>query len=862
MKRDDFLEILSDSLQIFFAYNTFILYALFGIRKRDETMIKFKSKTIASSFALTAAVLMSGSVLAQQEASGTDAALGGIDEIVVTGLKRDQSFVDVPVSVQVFSEAEIERAGISRPQDFLGLTPNVTFIKSNHAGEAFVNIRGQTSVRQSESAVAVVIDGVQLATQNEFNQDFFDIQQIEVLKGPQGALYGRNAAAGAIVIKTRAPTDEFEARAKLSYGNWNDANTNFAVSGPIVEGKLRFRFSGAVNDSDGPFTNIITGEKPYRSNEKIGRLRLDWMATERLTVDFRLNGSRLTGGAIAANAQGPGIILGGVESPVDTNFAEAPFVTDVPGFNVQEKFSTSVKIDYELDFAEFTSVTAYNKIIDNYGAKLFPYMDINDPRNAAGNAIVFGDQTQKLRVSNSAFTQEFRLTSTGESSLRWQVGAYFLDSKRVFTNEGGYNGSVPLNPDGTPNPGAFGGFNPDPNGSIFANLQPPFDAIFGNTFTRVLNGGGTILRSRGIDGLNTVNPTVAFDETAKGATNYAIFGNVQYDITDDLELSLAARYDIEDRDVDTKTPDVINPFTGLTFNNCARTLNISPDECNDDKTFKQLQPKATLTYKFEGDGSVFASYGRSFKSGGYNAIGTRDFVVTSLQASNGITREEAESLVFLQDTYDKEVADSYEVGFKAQFDDRRIRVSGALFWTDVKNAQQFAFFPAGGIEAVSSIDKVRIKGFEIDANASMTDFLTLFAGFGYVDTEIRQYLAQPTSVGNRSPYTANYNIVAGAQVVQPINDRLDFQARAEYTRTGSMWFDTANTVGTRRDPVDLVNARIGVASERWELALWSRNLFNKKYNAEAIVLATALGVFNPLFKAPTRNYGIEGIVKF
>ena len=107
-------------------------------------------------------------------------------EIIVTGTKRDERFIDVPVAVQVFSEESISNAGITRPQDFLALTPNVTFQTSNHAGEFFVNIRGQTSVRQSRGAVAIVIDGVQLATQNEFNGELFDIQQIEVLKGPQG----------------------------------------------------------------------------------------------------------------------------------------------------------------------------------------------------------------------------------------------------------------------------------------------------------------------------------------------------------------------------------------------------------------------------------------------------------------------------------------------------------------------------------------------------------------------------------------------------------------------------------------------------------------------------------------------------
>ena len=128
-----------------------------------------------------------------------------IEEIIVTGLKRDATILDAPVAVTVFSADQIEKAGITRPEDYLALVPNVGYVTSNNQGEFFVNMRGMATVRFAEAAVAVVIDGIQLAINNEFNMDYFDIEQLEVLKGPQGALYGRNATAGAIVVKTRDP---------------------------------------------------------------------------------------------------------------------------------------------------------------------------------------------------------------------------------------------------------------------------------------------------------------------------------------------------------------------------------------------------------------------------------------------------------------------------------------------------------------------------------------------------------------------------------------------------------------------------------------------------------------------------------
>ncbi|MBL0923099.1 MAG: TonB-dependent receptor [Sphingomonadaceae bacterium] len=782
----------------------------------------------------------------------------------MTGTKRDTAFIDVPVAVQVFSEETLSKAGVTRPQDFLTLTPNVTFIQSNHAGEAFVNVRGQTSVRQSESAVAVVIDGVQLATQNEFNGELFDIQQIEVLKGPQGALYGRNAAAGAIIITTKPPTDDLEGAATVSYGNWDSYKAVVSAGGAIVPGKLRVRLSAAINDSDGPFKNLLTGENSYRVNEKTGRLRLDWKMSDAVNVDFRIGGSKLKGGAIAAQAQGPNIVVGGVPSPVNSNVGPRPYVTDVPGLNEQSKFSSSLKVDGDLGAVTLTSVTAFSRIVDAYQAKLFPYQLALNSLNDAGNAILFGDQTQKYRIRNRAITQELRLTSNGDGPLRYQAGIYFLSSNRNFTTEQGYNGRVPLNPDGTPNIGV-NGFLPNPAGLVRGSLDPAIStAIFGaafNRWDRLLLGGGAILPTLGIDGLTTSNPTNAYDVTQYTARNIAPFANAQYDITDELEIGLAARYDIEKRKVRTLTPLVTNPFSGTSFNDCVRFLSVSADDCRNSRTFKQVQPKVTLTYKFPSrTGSVYATWGRSFKSGGFNAIGTRERVVQATQV--GITRAQAEALVFVRDDYDKEVADSYEAGFKSQLLNRRVSLNGAAFWTDIKNAQQFIFFPNGSVQAVSAIDQVRIKGFEVDATARLTDSLSIFSAYGYIDPVIRRYAAQPGSVGNRQPYVSRYNLTAGFQLAQPVTETLTLNARAEYTRQGSLFFDSANTPGTKRGAIDLVNARLGFSTDRFEVSAWARNLFNEKYRSESVVLVTGIGVFNPGFPALPRSYGAEAKFKF
>lgn len=779
-------------------------------------------------------------------------------EIVVTGLKRDQAFVDVPVAVQVFDSELITRAGIQRPQDFLALTPNVTFQTSNHAGEFFVNIRGQTSVRQSEGAVAFVIDGVQLATQNEFNGELFDIEQIEVLKGPQSAIYGRLASAGAIIITTKAPTDTFEGQVFASYGNFNTARMNGSISGPIIPGKLRFRASVAMNDSDGPFTNINTGEKVMRSNEKLARLRLVWEPTETTTVDFRLNGSQLRGGAIAFNAQVVGATQGGVTTTqIDTNDTSLPYTADVQGLNRQNKFSTSLKIDHDFDGPVLTSVTSFNRIVDNYQAKNYPYgawnfggnsfaSDALSPGLALDILAAFGDNTQKFRIRNRAFIQELRLTSPGDQRFRWQVGAFFLSGERNFTTEQGLNGRLPRD--------ATGAFIP-PFTIAGTNIGAPVAPV-----QRNIIGGGSILPTLGIDGPDTNNPTLNYDRNNYRTTNYAVFGNVQYDITDALEVQLALRYDVERRRIRTQTPNVPNPFFGVapgapaaTYNLCVATTGRTADNCRERRTFKEVQPKASIIYKFPNNtGSVFLNYGRGFKSGGFNPIGTRATLLVGLPN------------ILVQDAYDAETADSYEAGFKSNLFDGAVSLNGSVFYTEASNTQQFEFFPTGGIQAISQIKKSRIWGVEADITIRPTRNLQLFGGFGYIDTKITDIDSQDPAdraaiIGNKIPFAAEYNGTAGFQLNQPISGDLELVARAEYNRTGPVWYDQRNSANTRRDPIDIVNARLGLTKGPWEIALWSRNLFNEKYNADAVVI---LPVAHAVFRAFPRTYGLEGRVRF
>ena len=170
--------------------------------------------------------------------------VGIIEEIVVTARRREESVRDVPGTVSVVTKSTIEGAGVERVADFINLTPGVTLVNAAEVGDTQVNIRGINGARDAENSFAFIVDGVLHTNPAAFNREYPDLRQIEVFKGPQGALYGRNAAAGAIIVTTEQPTEELSGRIKTSVGSDNTYFAQGTVSGPIIEDELFFRLSG------------------------------------------------------------------------------------------------------------------------------------------------------------------------------------------------------------------------------------------------------------------------------------------------------------------------------------------------------------------------------------------------------------------------------------------------------------------------------------------------------------------------------------------------------------------------------------------------------------------------------------------
>lgn len=220
-----------------------------------------------------------------------------LEELVVTARKRSESLQDVPDAVTAFTAQDIETAGIDDIEDFIALTPNLTVRETFRSGVTFITLRGVTTGQQGWAPITFVVDGVQAGSLDAINQGaLLDLEQIEVLKGPQGALYGAGAIAGAVNVRTKAPSEEFEGQVKLRLGNGNDRAVSALLSGSLIEDKLRGLISVYDRDTDGLIDSTAGVDLDFEDQTTV-RGRLIFNATDNLSFDLRAAVTDIEAGA-------------------------------------------------------------------------------------------------------------------------------------------------------------------------------------------------------------------------------------------------------------------------------------------------------------------------------------------------------------------------------------------------------------------------------------------------------------------------------------------------------------------------------------------------------------------------------------
>lgn len=795
-----------------------------------------------------------------------------LEEVVVTARKRAESLQDVPIAVTAFTSSQIESAGIERPQDFIALTPNVTIVDTANAGDTQVTIRGQYSTRDAESSFSYVLDGVLITNPNGFNGELFDIEQIEVLKGPQGALYGRNATSGAVLVQTKRPTNEFEGRIGGGVGDDNLVKGNAMISGAIIENQLYGRFAASYRDTDGQFDNDFTGDDDAVNymEEKNYRGRLIWEPNDRLTIDTQASYRDVEGGAINFNATfGLPIAAEFVGNPdlyKDVNDTDFKYIFNTPGENEQENTFFSIKADYELDFATLTVIGAYDDLeeyllsdgtsaafggyslgapesqaactqsYNSFDTSLLssPFYAIQDGNPPGTYVPEFGglngllppyspttcDGYQYQQRDQESTSLEVRLTSGDEGSIRWVAGFYYADIEREVAVS--YGADLGL------------GFQAKPY--VPPTGPNPTDLLFWDEFdTEVMAG----------------------------------FGQLEMDIGENGELALAVRYDEEDREVSNKVPNVLNAQIFGLFGQApinpafdGSGTDSIPDR---DETYDEWQPKISYTHSFNDDLSVYGSYGVGFRSGGFNSIGSEATV-------NGTFGSYPTAPLNVSDEFDKEVTDTYEIGMKSSWMDNRLRINAAAFYTEIDDYQFFNFFagPFGLLRVVTNIDEVEIYGAEIDFAYALNEYFTFSGGYGIIDTEIEENANRPYTEGNDLPYAPEASGALSVDFKAPVFGDLELTTRLDYQYVGETWFhsvqenetqnfftDLSDVYGvpgfgfgpsdysqTSRDDYWTMNLRAGLHGENWSIVAWSNNITDEDYLEEVIPAPEFGGSFN------------------
>lgn len=733
-------------------------------------MKKLLRTTLATTALGIGGVLTVSTASAQDTNSGTTENMSDDNVIVVTARGRNETLLDVPISETVFDAQAIADANIQRVDDFIALTTGVTFSNSQDAGTNFISIRGLSQTRNGEPPVAVVVDDVLQSNARSFDQPLFDLESVEVLRGPQGALYGRNATGGAIIIHTKMPTNEFGGYVNVHAGTGEEYGAEASLTGPIVDDKVLFRVSAKYVNRGGYFNNVFLDKKADYLEDIALRAHLRILPSDTVTIDLRGSLVRTDAGSLNFSYQ-PAIIDPASGLPTafdfsinDANLVARDFYANNLGLDDRDIDQLSLRVNFDLGFADLKFVSAYDKITQSTASDQFPYSAAS--QITPSPAFPFFDGTQSQFFDVETFSQEVRLTSKSDTALRWMVGGYYLDTSRFVSS------------------------------AIMNDLEQG------------------IIRIRREPVFNPSNPLTSFIADDNNNEAWAMFFNAAYDLTDRLELSVAGRYD-HDKRVQT-----VDPGQGLYDGAGNFTTAIGQPGATNRASFDLFQPKVTLRYQPSDTATLYASWGKGFRSGQFNQNG-----VGAIAAGAGVNG--------VSDVLDQEETETMEAGFRAKLGGRS-SISGAIYKTDLSNAPYFVFIGAVSAQVLVPIDEIDIFGVEFEGSAELADGLTAYLGFSITDSKIKQYSVNPALVGNKAPYIANNTINAGIQYRTDISSSLGIFVRGDFENRGRQFWDPENS--TARSAIQLVNGRVGIEDldGRWSFTVSGTNIFDEVYNSELV----------------------------
>ncbi|GAB4187483.1 MAG: TonB-dependent receptor [Wenzhouxiangellaceae bacterium] len=743
--------------------------------------------------------------------------------VTVTAQQREESIQEVPISINVFSARDARELNAFDINDLGQYTPgletnNLTVTQPRYT------IRGITTNDfgiGSDPAVGVYIDGVYVGRSGAAQLNFNDIERVEILKGPQGTLFGRNAAAGAIHVVTQQPQAGAEGNLRYQYGNF-DRHRAEGLFNTSLSDQLYARGSFVINQRDGWIDNNLG---PDLDDEDQFSLRLGLLWDISANTDVRLS---LDYDEISQDAQQGASLNAGI-APADPFGA---FETDLDSDESRDVFGASLTVTSRWDEMYFTSISAYREFESN---------NLQDEDGSADPRFFFA--TENIE-DQQQFSQEFRLQSDNRGPLRWTVGASY------FYEEGEQRSDVMVTTNSLDTFFLFSNGVPAeqiPQVPLGAGLNGFFLSAFGPALEQISLASGIPVENiaAAMVQANLGRDWLEQTSNALEARSYAIYGDLTYALTERLDLTLGLRYTYDEKDFSIFSAYQNNivipvpgvdpvPFGIIFFDQFA------PAEAQSDD-WDALTPRVVLEYEWQDNVMTYASFTEGFKAGGFNSLG-------------------------VDPPFDPEQVLNFELGMKSTWLGGRLLFNSAIFYYDYDDLQVLKLSGPPGVIPTFNVRNADAegKGVELELALQPLDGLTLSASYGYLDTEITEYNLFPGETaaddltGQPLSSMPEHMFNLTARYSWYLGDGSELRLRGDYSYTGDRVDNSGLNPGRGIDSYDLVNLRLSwlSADYHWELAAFVTNLFDEEYLFSIGGQGEALG--SPVARRGyPRFYGID-----
>ncbi|ARN75180.1 TonB-dependent receptor [Oceanicoccus sagamiensis] len=744
-----------------------------------------------------------------------------LEEVMVTARKRQESLQDVPVSVTAIA-GQLQNSAVKNLKDLQNFVPNVSIDSTPASTSASISIRGisfQEPDKSLDPPVGVILDGVYIGTAAGQILNNFDLERIEVLRGPQGTLFGKNTIGGAVNVVRTAPTKEFGGKVQLGLGDWDKQELKAVVNTPLTD-KGGFKFYANKSEHDGYMDNDI-------ANTDVGVVDFQQLGATIAfdvtdTFDVALTVERIEddsdwgawsnfndGTTIPCLASiGPVIPIGGgatIPNPIpqDPNAAPGAGCAATDSNSDEDHSSTNEPNSAEVT-NDFVGLTMNWMVGDWQLTSITGTVDREEDARLEYDS----SSVEFLYISSASeyeqFSQEFRINGNVNDNINLTAGLYYWDSeyKQAQTSYDmwwylgfGEGFEVPLDPT-------------DPASPTIPLPLPQGDV------TQSLENKGT-------------------------NTAYSVFASMDWQLTEDLLLNLGGRYTDEEKTFEGANVGFVSASLG--------TLVPDGPRQKFDESWTEFSPRVALQYTINDDLMAFASYSEGFRSGGYFA---RSTVVDG-------------------NAYDPEYVETWELGIKSEWLDNRLRLNATAFMSDYLDKQEeiiiFAGDPPSANTVVRNASDVELSGLELELTAQLTSGLSVYLNAGYLDTEYTDFVADINGDGNE---TDNSGLQIRNAPEKTVGVGADYFADLGFGEFGAhynyRWSDEYQTIFNNNplgkvDSYGMHHASFDLTvDDKYKVSVYGRNLTDERY-ARVVIIPnfTHFGQYN----AP-RNYGVEFTYSF